>query len=114
MSSGLNECFNCGEVNTYATYINGEFIEIKDAKCSRCGNNINKSLDSVFDELREISPSKVECKIDNSDKNANSWGVTLWNCFGKWYSSEDSLKLTIEKAIKKAKDDNFNFPSKKK
>jgi hypothetical protein len=68
-----------------------------------------ETIDSSFEKLRKISPGKVQCEIDNSDQNECSWGVTLWNCFGKWYATDNNLGKAILKAVAKAENNNFGF-----
>lgn len=64
---------------------------------------------AAFRALEEVSPRKVEAKINNSDSNPHRYGVTLWNAFGKWYASEFTLEASIFMALNAARLDNFGM-----
>ena len=64
---------------------------------------------TAFRRLDEVSPSKCQADINNSDQNQHRYGVTLWNIFGKWYASEATLAASIHVALDRAQIDNFGF-----
>lgn len=66
-------------------------------------------VQSAFQRLDRVSPGKAEAKISNSDNHPNRYGVTLWNLFGKWYASEETLAASIHRAIDLAEAENFRL-----
>lgn len=66
-------------------------------------------VQTAFERLDKVSPGKAEAKINNNDDNPNRYGVTLWNLFGRWYASEETLAASIHKALDLAEAENFKL-----
>lgn len=56
----------------------------------------------AFARLNMICPNKGDVTIKTSDQLPHRYGVTIWNCYGRWDASEPTLAESIHRALDRA------------
>jgi hypothetical protein len=57
----------------------------------------------------DLGPGIAEIKVDSSDQHQGRYGVKLWNLFGRWEASEETLAGSIHRCIDRGIIDRFGF-----
>jgi hypothetical protein len=66
-------------------------------------------VQTAMQRYDDIGPGVAEIKIDSSDQHEGRYGVKLWNLYGRWEASEETLAESIHRCLDRAIIDQFGF-----